>query len=174
MAIEEDERAFQSHLRSTMAQQVTSYACGDPDFETSFETFNRTWNYEANPGDYTKYLMKTYHERPTSKIFTIPDFVGETECQSLKKTTKSGVLVPFVSVNGAGRDSIVLHAFASKMYELMRVTLGWPELDFVDQYRMGQELFDIVEDKVGLEVPEGNCKKENTPMEASIEATDKW
>jgi hypothetical protein len=171
LAFEEDERNFQSHLRTTMAQQMTSYACGDPDYETSTETLNRTWHYEVNPGEYREFLMKTYHERPTSRIMTVPDFVGETECQALKASTKSGIFVPFVTVNGQNRESIILHAFASKMYEFMRVTLSWSELDFGDQYHLGQELFDVFEDRKGLEVPEGKCKKESTSTEeASIDS----
>jgi hypothetical protein len=158
LSVEEDERAFQSQLRTSMAQDMTSYACGDPKFETNQEVLNRTWHYEIFPGEYKEYLMKTYHERPTSRIMVVPEFADEKECQALKNAAKGGDVIPFILVNGKTKESKVIHLLASKMYELARVTLSWQQLDFVDQYHMGQELFDIIEDKEGLEVPDGKCE----------------
>ena len=160
---EEEEIQFQSTLSQTMSTMIPSYVCGDPEVETSMSLQNKTWNYEIFPGEYKEYKMQVYHERPTSKIFEIPEFIGRSECMALeaamtRENPNDNYKVPFTAVNGKSGDALLIHTFASKMYELARVTLEWRSLDFQDQYNQGQELFDVWQDDQIMDIPDTICK----------------
>jgi hypothetical protein len=159
LAFEEDERSFESYLRSSMARQIPTYACGDVEFETTEEILNSTWSYEQQqqqqrrPGQQQQqqrqeFLVTTFHKRPTSKIVSVSEFVVEQECEALRSLTK-GDVVPFDVVNGNSAENRKTHALAARMYALAATQLDWKSLDFQEQYNLDQELFDIRHDKTG-------------------------
>jgi hypothetical protein len=163
LAEREEERSFQSQLRTSMAHKLIPYACGDTTFNEnatfSVEHINRTWHFEDKQSIQKKqFQLQVFHERPTSQIFTIPNFAGDKECKSIQHFVNDNVRkVPFLAVNEQTPDAKVLHGLASKMYELARVFLAWQELDFDLMYSLGHELFNVYRDDTVTKVPKGEC-----------------
>lgn len=159
----EEERQFQSKLRTDMAQTLVPYACGDARFNEngtfSVEHTNRTWHFqESKTGRQKQYRMQVFHERPTSQIFTIEHFAGIKECEAIRPFVNDAVMkVPFLAVNMEGEDAKNLYALASKMYEVIRLFLEWNELDFNDTFESGHELFNVYRDDTVTKVPKDVC-----------------
>jgi hypothetical protein len=166
LAEREEERSFQSELRTSMAQKLIPYACGDATFNEnatfSVEHINRTWHYEeGKTGLKKQYQLQVFHERPTSQIFTMANFAGAKECAAIRPFINDAVMkVPFLAVNAQTADAKILHGLASKMYELSRTFLSWQELDFNHMHSLGHELFDVYRDDTVTKVPKGECGAE--------------
>ncbi len=163
LAKQEEERHFQSQLRQQMASELAPYACGDLNFTTSVEVLNRSWSFEQVPGEgFRKYQMQVFHERPTSNIFQVRNFVTPAECQALKYfPSPDESQIPLTTLNDKTKQGQLVHSLASRFYELARAALGWPDLEFQNQYLVdGQELFDIHKDFNGVTVLP-TCTKED-------------
>ena len=152
---QEEERSFQSSLRQQMSRELVPYACGDVNFTNTNEVVNRSWSFDENTGDGPrKFQLQVYHERPNSQIFRIQNFTRPEECKSLKYfISPDESQIPFVTVNDMTKQGRLVHTLASKFYEVARIALNWPELEFQNQFEdHGVELLDIHRDKNGMTV----------------------
>lgn len=162
IAKQQEEVAFQSQVRASMAQKLVPYACGDVNFTTSIEVVNRTWHFEDSPGDgYYTYDMQVFHERPSNRIFQVPHFVTSDECEALTYFVSPDTkYIRFDAVHDKTKQGLLVRRLANRISELTRAILGWTDLDLQLQHTMyGQELFDILFDEQGVSVLPP-CQKE--------------
>lgn len=152
---QEEERSFQSQLRERMGNELVPYACGDVNFTDATEIVNRSWTFDEQRGEgHRKFQLQVFHERPTSQIFRIQNFTTPEECEALKYfVSPDGSNIPFVTVNDMTKQGQIVHTLASKFYELSRIALRWPDLEFGEQYEKHHvELLDIHKDINGVSV----------------------
>jgi hypothetical protein len=152
LAKQEEERAFQSNLRTDLAEQLVPFACADITFNSTIEVVNKTLHYEEMKGKYVEYTMQLLHERPASQIIRIPKLVTKNECKAAQhfvNEEENNNQVPFSSLSEKkieSKEGLILHALASKLYEVARKVLSWDALDFKEQYALGHPLFQVYTD----------------------------
>lgn len=162
LAIQEEERQFQAQLKQRMAEQLVPYACGDVNFTDTTEVINKTWHYTPSTESHSygagatfEYQMQIYHERPTSRIFRVPNFVTTAECEAMTKyfTSKDGTYIPYAASKDQTKQGQLVGQVSDRFYELVRVATGWQSLSIGADYEQHhQELFQIEEDEVGVTV----------------------
>ena len=160
LEVREEERSFHHQVQSDMAEKLVPYACGDPSFNEdatfSKEHLNRTWHYKVPRGD-KNFQIQVFHERPTSQILSVKEFAGYKECAAIQTHINEALnQVPFIAMN----DDQALQTLMSKMYEFLRVFVGWKELNLQHTHALGHELFDVHKDATMTNVPR-TCTKED-------------
>jgi hypothetical protein len=130
---------FNPHLRTDLAQQLVPYACADVTFNSTTEVLNKTFPYEELEGKYGNYDIQLLPERPASQI----KLATPRECQAAQHFVNEGHVVPFLSVNDKSKEGLIVHALASKLYEMAWVSLNWDALDFQDSHGLGHPLFQV-------------------------------
>lgn len=148
LAKQEEERNFQEKIRRDIASELVPYACGDVNFTTTDEVINRTWTFDDKT-----YQMQVFHEQVASSILRIPEFATPEECNALQFFVESDNHVPFSAVNDMTKQGRLVHALASRFYEVARAVLGWENLEFQSQYDdFSVNLLDIYKDTDGVSI----------------------
>jgi hypothetical protein len=102
-----EELAFESNLRISMASTTENYTCSDFDRETSTPVRESTWTHKGVTRN-----VGILHDRPASQIHILHDFISEEECQAVEKAARSTLH------RGTVADGKVcvcsLHAYAMK------------------------------------------------------------
>jgi len=152
---QEEERVFQSKVRASMAEKLVPYACADVHYNTSQEVMNKTWHFKRNAGrGYKDYQLQIFHDRPSSRIFQIPQFATTAECEALEFFHSSdGAHIPFDTIHDHTKQGKMVQNLADKFYELARASMGWEDWEFEEQHTIHkQELLDIHRDPDGVTV----------------------
>lgn len=152
---QEEERAFQSQIRASMAENLVPYACADVNYNTSLEILNKTWHFQRDGGrNHRTYELQVFHDRPSSRIFQIRQFATTAECEALEFFHSSdGAHIPFHTIRDHTKQGKTVQNLADKFYKLARTMLDWEDWDFEQQYSIHkQELLDIHRDLDGVTV----------------------
>jgi hypothetical protein len=157
LAETEEERTFQSTLRQQMAKDLVPFACGDVNFTDSREVSNATWTYRVpSTGEVEEYNMNILHDRPTSDIFKIDNFITPEYCDAIRIYEESG-RVPMTAISEGTAQGSMLYKLGNKIYSLARKTLLWDEMDFGHMHQQGIPLFEVLRDEKGLDLPAFKC-----------------
>mmetsp|Transcript_2137 Transcript_2137/g.5933 ORF Transcript_2137/g.5933 Transcript_2137/m.5933 type:complete len:474 (-) Transcript_2137:1490-2911(-) len=74
-----NEVEFQAELRMDISDRMENHTCGDPAAETSAPIRTQTWEYLG-----TTRNVKILHDRPSSQIHAIEDFISPEECKAIQ------------------------------------------------------------------------------------------
>jgi hypothetical protein len=84
-----EEVGFQASIRKSIASKLENYTCDDNDLDTSVPLRDESWIYDAvDGGDGKRRLVHVMHDRPSSRIHVIEDFIAEDECVAMEETAK--------------------------------------------------------------------------------------
>mmetsp|Transcript_34953 Transcript_34953/g.71468 ORF Transcript_34953/g.71468 Transcript_34953/m.71468 type:complete len:344 (-) Transcript_34953:429-1460(-) len=76
-----EEITFQARIRTKMADLLENYTCADDELNSTEPHEERIW---VSNGVQRK--VQVLHDRPSSKIHLIQDFITEEECQAMEET----------------------------------------------------------------------------------------
>lgn len=80
-----EEIAFQASIRKSIAGQMENLTCTNPNEETSNPIEVKSW---AGAKDGRRRKVNILHDRPSSKIHVIENFVSASECQAIEEAAK--------------------------------------------------------------------------------------
>ena len=75
--------SIQTSVLKQLSTMAENYTCADPLKETSEATETRTWEYEGVSRD-----VGILHNRPSSQIHIIHDFISAEECEAIRKAAE--------------------------------------------------------------------------------------
>lgn len=78
-----EEIAFQSSVRKSIAEKLENYTCIDEKLDSTEDVSLTTWTHKGR-----RRTVHVKHDRPASQIHVIENFISEEECQAMEDQAK--------------------------------------------------------------------------------------
>lgn len=144
---EEEEISVHSTIRLNLAQRIAPYACGQVNYTQSEAVgSSKSWSFEG-----TTYELEVYHERESSRILSVSDFVSPAECQAIKAFHDDK------KANNVGNVQKRLSSFTSELMDSKELGVEEPWIE---------RFFTLHEDPNHLHLPDQICGKDETDNDA--------
>lgn len=141
-----DELAFHSQLRKSLASNLENYTCLDASSETTPDVETRVWSHKDG-------VDRTVHvkfERPASRIHVVENFISEEECKAMEEAA-----VPFLHraavADGKGGTQLSEHRKAMQA----GIPVPWDkEAEGNAIARLSRRVYDYANHVLGLDIKE--------------------
>lgn len=78
-----EEIAFENKIRLQISAEMENHTCSDPLRETSEPLEIRSWTHEDKPGLQVERNVYVLHDRPSSQIHAVKNFISAEECDAI-------------------------------------------------------------------------------------------
>eukprot|EP00934_Nitzschia_sp_Nitz4_P002399 Nitzschia sp. Nitz4//scaffold25_size161228//97841//99217//NITZ4_002439-RA/size161228-processed-gene-0.165-mRNA-1//1//CDS//3329544613//2394//frame0 len=83
-----EEIAFETKVRLELSRNLENHTCADPTRQTSEPEEIRSWTHEDYPGEEVTRDILVLHDRPSSQIHALVDFISKEECDAITAAAK--------------------------------------------------------------------------------------
>jgi hypothetical protein len=140
-----EEIAFQSSVRTGIAEKLENYTCLDSTLNTTDDIYTTTWHYKG-----TKHVVHVKHERPASRIHVVEGFIGEEECAAMEKAAEKSLHRATVA-DGKGGSRLSEHRKAMQA----GIVVPWDKEAAGDPIaRLSRRVYDYTNHVLGLDIKE--------------------
>jgi hypothetical protein len=141
-----DELAFHSQLRKSMASELENYTCTDSSAETTPDVETRVWSHQDG-------IDRTVHvkfDRPASRIHVIENFISEEECKAMEAAALPKLHRAAVA-DGKGGTQVSENRKALQA----GIEVPWDKEAEGDEIaRLSRRVYDYVNHVLGLDIKE--------------------
>ena len=145
----QEEIAFQSTIRKGIAGQLENYTCLDDGVNSSDPVSEKMWIHDRDP-DGGKRRVSIMHDRPSSKIHVIQNFILPAECKAMDDTARASLHRATVA-DGRGGSQLSENRKAMQA----GITVQWDKEAQGDPIaRLSRRVYDYTNDVLGLDISE--------------------
>jgi hypothetical protein len=139
------EISFQAKIRTDMAGMLENYTCVDDSVETSPDLRQEVWSFKG-----VDRLVHVKHERSSSRIHVIENFIDEEECQAMADEAAKTLHRATVA-DGKGGSRLSENRKAMQA----GIAVNWKKEDEGDPIaRISRRVYDYTEHVLGLGIKE--------------------
>lgn len=145
----QEEIAFQSNIRKGIAERLENYTCLDDTVDSSDPISEKMWIHDRDPNSGKRKVM-IMHDRPSSKIHVIQNFIQPDECLAMEETARASLHRATVA-DGRGGSRL------SDSRKAMQAGIKVPwhkEAEGDPIARLSRRVYDYTNDVLGLDIKE--------------------
>jgi 2OG-Fe(II) oxygenase superfamily len=134
--------AFESKVRLELSAEMENHTCSDPLRETSTPVEIRSWTHEDTPGHMTTRQISVLHDRASSQIHALENFISKEECDAITEAAAKKLHRGTVA-DGSGGSRLSDHRKAWQA----AITIPWDNTEDLIT-RVTRRIYDYTNDAV--------------------------